>query len=67
MPTEAQNPQRGDGGHRPGRASPNSTACPTPEDDLVRSGATIKAMADQLTAAGAKAVYVLAATQTRRR
>lgn len=36
-------------------------------DDLVRSGATIAAVAEQLTAAGARAVYVLAATQTRRR
>lgn len=36
-------------------------------DDLVRSGATIAAVAEQLTAAGARTVYVLAATQTRRR
>lgn len=36
-------------------------------DDLVRSGATIAAVAEQLTAAGASTVYVLAATQTRRR
>jgi competence protein ComFC len=36
-------------------------------DDLVRSGATIAAVAEQLTAAGARAIHVLAATQTRRR
>lgn len=36
-------------------------------DDLVRSGATIVAVAEQLTAAGATTLYVLAATQTRRR
>lgn len=36
-------------------------------DDLVRSGATIAAVAEQLTAAGAMTVHVIAATQTRRR
>lgn len=36
-------------------------------DDLVRSGATIAAVAEQLTAAGARTVHVLAVTQTRRR
>ncbi|MEW6683619.1 MAG: phosphoribosyltransferase family protein [Nitrospirota bacterium] len=35
-------------------------------DDLVRSGATINAVAEQLTSAGATAVHVLAITQTRR-
>jgi competence protein ComFC len=36
-------------------------------DDLVRSGATIKTVAEQLTIAGAAAVYVVVATQTRRK
>jgi predicted amidophosphoribosyltransferase len=36
-------------------------------DDLVRSGATIAAVAEQLAAAGAGVVHVLVATQTRRR
>ncbi len=36
-------------------------------DDLVRSGAMIKAVAEQLKLAGASAVYVIAVTQTRRR
>lgn len=36
-------------------------------DDLVRSGATIEAVAERLTAAGARTLHVLAVTQTRRR
>jgi predicted amidophosphoribosyltransferase len=35
-------------------------------DDLVRSGATINAVAEQLTSAGATEVHILAITQTRR-
>lgn len=35
-------------------------------DDLVRSGATINAVAEQLASAGATAVHILAITQTRR-